>query len=314
MLIKGMVTFDGNSHLDSVFQKALRYSHHRENYNKSLQNGVIPPGLRINKQLAFIPTTADFYIKWDSILYDTERKLVELLLVESEKVIAKIEIDINNQLNEEYSTDASKKRAELERRNQNYRRELQQRRRNKWKIFNTKYQKSDRSRIQMAEQNPNEVKTPSKNTQELKLTSGIENHVNCVSFFENKALKFEKQEQMSIDNMWITDNREEQKKKRSYAEVTRNCEEVKVNDSGEAKTWSNQQRVNILGNDKFGNVNFSDIYQDLLRDEKNNSSRIVSPPKICVNTSYSCNNSNQAISINTSTFLDSQDQDILKDS
>ena len=85
-----------------------------------------------------------------------------------------------------------------------------------------------------------------------------------------------------------------------------------MNDSGEEKTWSNQQQVNILGNDKFGNVNFSDIYQDLLRDEKSNSSRIVSPPKICVNTSSSCNNSNQAKSINTSAFLDSQDQDILK--
>ena len=108
------------------------------------------------------------------------------------------------------------------------------------------------------------------------------------------------------------DNREEQKKKRSYAEVTRNRKEVKVNDSGEEKTWSNQQRVNILGNDKFGNVNFSDIYQDLLRDEKSNSSRIVSPPKICANTSFSCNNSNLVKGINTLAFLDSQDQDILK--
>ena len=179
----------------------------------------------------------------------------------------------------------------------------------------TKYQKSDRSRIQKvsqtAEQNPNKVKTPSKNAQELKLTSGIENHLNCVSFYENKALKLEKQEQMSIDNMWITGNREERKKKRSYAEVTCNREKVKVNDSGEEKTWSNRQRVNILGN-KFANVNFSDIYQDLLRDEKSNSSRIVSPPKICVNTSSSCNNSNQTKSINTSVFLDSQYQDILK--
>ena len=33
-----MVTFDGNSHLDLAFQKALRYSHHKENYKKSLQN------------------------------------------------------------------------------------------------------------------------------------------------------------------------------------------------------------------------------------------------------------------------------------
>ena len=38
LLIKGIVTFDGNSHLDLAFQKALRYSHHKENYKKSLQN------------------------------------------------------------------------------------------------------------------------------------------------------------------------------------------------------------------------------------------------------------------------------------
>ena len=152
-----MVSFDGNSHL--AFQKALLYSRHRENCKKSLQNGVIPPGLLIKKQPAFITTTEDFYIKLDSILYDAQRRLVELLLVESEKVVAMIEIDINNQLTEEYSTDASKKREELERGNENYRRELQRRRRNKWKKFKTKYQKSDRSRIQKvpqtAEQNHN---------------------------------------------------------------------------------------------------------------------------------------------------------------
>ena len=50
----------------------------------------------------------------------------------------------------------------------------------------------------------------------------------------------------------------------------------------------------------------------MFRDEKSNSSRIVSPLKICVNTSSSFNNSNQTKSINTSVFLDSQDQDILK--
>ena len=113
-----MVTFDGNSHLDLAFRKALRFSHHTEHYKKSLENGVIPPELRIKKQPAFIPTTEDFYIKWDSILYDAKRKLVELLLAESEKVVAKIEIGINSQLIEEYSTEVSKKREELERRNQ----------------------------------------------------------------------------------------------------------------------------------------------------------------------------------------------------
>ena len=36
------------------------------------------------------------------------------------------------------------------------------------------------------------------------------------------------------------------------------------------------------------------------------------PPKICLNTSSSCNDSNQAKSINTSAFPDSQNQDIQK--
>ena len=48
------------------------------------------------------------------------------------------------------------------------------------------------------------------------------------------------------------DNREEQKKKISYAEVAHNREEVKANESGEEKTSSNQQRINNLENDKFG--------------------------------------------------------------
>ena len=49
-----------------------------------------------------------------------------------------------------------------------------------------------------------------------------------------------------------------------------------------------------------------------MKDEEINSSRIISPPKISVNTSSSYNNSNQDKCINTSAVLDSQDQDILK--
>ena len=78
---------------------------------------MIPPGFCIKKQPSFISTTEDFYIKWYSILYDTERKLVELLLVESEKVVVKIEIDSNNRLIEEYSTEANEKREALKWRN-----------------------------------------------------------------------------------------------------------------------------------------------------------------------------------------------------
>ena len=47
VVIKGMVLNDGFSHLDHLFQKSLRYQHHRENYKISLKEGIIPTGLKI---------------------------------------------------------------------------------------------------------------------------------------------------------------------------------------------------------------------------------------------------------------------------
>ena len=38
--VKGMVFFDGNSHLDYLYQKSLRYQHHCENYVTSLLVGL----------------------------------------------------------------------------------------------------------------------------------------------------------------------------------------------------------------------------------------------------------------------------------
>ena len=37
-----MVLNNGNSHLDHLFQKLLRYNHHNENYKISLEEGVTP--------------------------------------------------------------------------------------------------------------------------------------------------------------------------------------------------------------------------------------------------------------------------------
>ena len=41
----GMVVFDGNTHLDYLYQKSLRYQHHRENYLTSMFEGWIPSHL-----------------------------------------------------------------------------------------------------------------------------------------------------------------------------------------------------------------------------------------------------------------------------
>ena len=41
--------------------------------------------MRIKKQLAIKPTSGNFYTAWNSVLYGTDKKLVELLLAETEK-------------------------------------------------------------------------------------------------------------------------------------------------------------------------------------------------------------------------------------
>ena len=60
VVIKGMVLNDGLSHLDHLFQKSLRYQHHKENYKISLKEGIIPTGLKIKKEPGFVPVTGQF--------------------------------------------------------------------------------------------------------------------------------------------------------------------------------------------------------------------------------------------------------------
>ena len=43
------------SHLDHLVQKSIRYRHHKENYVKSLNEGIIPTGLKIKKRPALLP-------------------------------------------------------------------------------------------------------------------------------------------------------------------------------------------------------------------------------------------------------------------
>ena len=48
-LVNRMVIQDGRmSQLDILLQKSLRYKHHSENYIQSLEEKVIPSGLKIN--------------------------------------------------------------------------------------------------------------------------------------------------------------------------------------------------------------------------------------------------------------------------
>ena len=93
-----MIFKDGTKHLDYLLQKSFCYEHHVKNYEESLKTGLIPKGLRIKKSAAITPVTEDFHRKWQQILYDAEKNLIELLLYRSSQIFAKIQTDLDAEI------------------------------------------------------------------------------------------------------------------------------------------------------------------------------------------------------------------------
>ena len=114
------VLYDGEQHLERLLQKSLRYQHHQKNCEKSLETGIIPKGLKIKKVPAFHPVSKNFFIKWEQILYNAEKNLVGLLLYESFKAIARIEIDFSDEIYKLHPDDYKAKRIELTNNNEFY--------------------------------------------------------------------------------------------------------------------------------------------------------------------------------------------------
>ena len=135
ILVTGMAFTNCNSHLDLLFQKGIRYKHHHENFQESLANGITPFGLCMKKTPGIVPVMEDFHIKWNEILKGAERKLIELLLVESEKVIAKIQLEVDNSISTNYPDNIEAETKRLLDRNKHLERTLEQRRKKKWKKF-----------------------------------------------------------------------------------------------------------------------------------------------------------------------------------
>ena len=87
---------------DRIYQRSLRYEHHQENYQSSLQHGITPFGLQLKKLAQIESISEDFRTKWSNILYNTERKLVNLLLDETNVMHKKLEDDFDKALRISY--------------------------------------------------------------------------------------------------------------------------------------------------------------------------------------------------------------------
>ena len=71
-------------------------------------------GLKIKKKPAFQPVLEDFEFKWNSITFNAEWSIVQLLLYESEKVFRKIEVEIQKEFNETSPEKLKQRHAEFE--------------------------------------------------------------------------------------------------------------------------------------------------------------------------------------------------------
>ena len=122
-VVNRMVLSGWNMHLDLLYQKSIRYQHHLENYVTSLLDGFTPSGLRIKKRPAFKAVR-------NSIFYDTEKRLVELLLKESEEAVSVVEAEIQVEIERSDSTNEILK--DLEKKHKDYKEQLEKKWKKKW--------------------------------------------------------------------------------------------------------------------------------------------------------------------------------------
>lgn len=102
------------SRTDILFQKSVRYKYHKGNYLKSLKEGIVPRGLKLRKEPAFVPVSEDFKSKWKRVLWNAEINLVKLFLSEPDVVIDKVNKDIQEYLHAQYPKMFGQKRLEME--------------------------------------------------------------------------------------------------------------------------------------------------------------------------------------------------------
>ena len=98
------------------------------NFRNSLVNGITPFSLRIKKAPGIVLVTKVFHKKWNKILNGRERKLIELLIVESEKVIAKIQLEVDSSINSNYPDNVEAEAKWLMDRNKHLEKTLEQHR------------------------------------------------------------------------------------------------------------------------------------------------------------------------------------------
>ena len=123
---------------DRIYQRMLRYEHHQENYQSSLQYSINPFGLQLKKLAQIETISEDFPTKWSNMLYDAEWKLVNLLLDETKVMHKKMENDFDEVLRTSYPHNYTDMKNETIGCNITLKITLSERRKKKWRKFKRK--------------------------------------------------------------------------------------------------------------------------------------------------------------------------------
>ena len=100
---------------------------------------------------SYIKDSGDFDFDWNSISYDAEKN-IKLLLYESDQIIAKIEVEIQQELKKEDLEKFKKKYNQLEDKHAKFRRQLEKRRDKKWYKFKTRTNNGVQNETELIEQ------------------------------------------------------------------------------------------------------------------------------------------------------------------
>ena len=291
---------DGSlSHFDILLQKTLRYKHHKQNYLRSIEEGLTPTGLKLQKKPAYVPVSKDFSIKWNKVLSDAEGKLVRLLLSESDKVIRKHEAEIVLKIQEEQKNNIENTSLEkLERKHSKFKERLSQKRNRKWQNLKEKNLKG-LEHLLLAERksSKNFVNGALKNVKERKIEE--KNEVLDVSK-DLDMMRFGKKE---LDEKFIIGKR---KYRNINCAIETNKEECENLRTSSQKVKSplplSYAEVTKAGQMKK-EVNFSELYLNLLETEQTNSAKMeTTRPTLCTNSSE-CQNSSFSLAVSNETEL-----------
>ena len=112
ILVIVIADIDGYTHLDF--------------FSESLSNNVTPFGLHIKKIPAVEIVSYDFHMKWYSILKNSEKQFVELLLLESQTMVAKIQFEVDMSMKALFLNDQGEVKNILREKNQKIEKQLKQ--------------------------------------------------------------------------------------------------------------------------------------------------------------------------------------------